>query len=248
MDNGNLKVTVGVPVYNPNMAFLKECFESIKNQTYKNYEVVVIDDGSNNKEENEKMVKEYGFKYFYQENKGIGGVRNSIIDRMSEDSDYLCYLSCDDVYHIDYLKIMCDVAKRNNGCILFSNILLTNDKGQIIMEHRIPELETYEDFCVACLSYAEKDNMFVNFSTTFFPADIIRKERFDENFRYGEDLEYLLRTAVVKKYRYIPVPYLLVKVRMHMSSETTKKIDEIPKNNTKILKKIWGMLDGEADS
>ncbi|MFH1364945.1 MAG: hypothetical protein ABIH52_04830, partial [Candidatus Aenigmatarchaeota archaeon] len=77
---------------------------------------------------------------------------------------------------------------------------------------------------------------------TFFPAEMIKKERFDDEFRYGEDLEFLLRTSIVKKYTYVHVPEFLVKVRMHEDSMTTKNDNDIPANNAKILKKIGEMM------
>lgn len=240
------KVTVGVPVYNPNMSHLKECLESIKSQTRKAHEVIVMDDGSKNSEEIENFVKSYGFKYFYQENKGIGGVRNAIIDKMSEDSDYLCYLSDDDVMHNEYIDIMCRAAGQSKGCILYSDFLIINDNSQVMTQYEVPRFEDFEDFCICCLSQAEKDVMFVNFSTTFFPAETIRRERFDGSFRFGEDLEFLLRTALVKKCRYAHVQGFLIKIRVHAESTTSKKEDEIPKNNVKIMEKIGGLMGWQS--
>ena len=235
-------ITVGVPVYNPNMKYLKECLDSINKQTYKNYEVVVIDDGSENREEVESFVKQYGFKYFYQKNKGIGRARNAIIDKMSDDSDYLCQLSQDDIMHQEYLKTMCQVAKGADKSIIHTNFLIINEQGNAAMEYKVPQFETVEDSRICCLAFAERNTMFVNFSTTFFPAEIVKKERFDDEFRYGEDLEFLLRTSIVKKYTYVHVPEFLVKVRMHEGSMTTKKNNDIPENNAKILKKIGEMM------
>jgi len=243
-----IKVTVGVPVYNPNMGYLKECLDSIKTQSYKNYEVIVIDDGSENKKKVESFVKQYGFKYFYQNNMGIGGARNSIIDKMSDDSDYLCNLSYDDVMHQDYIKTMCQVAKQNKDCIVYSSIMMMSMDGKVVGENRVPSFETFEDFCICCLTNAERNTMFVNFSTTFFPSDIIKKERFDDKFRYGEDLEFLLRSALVDKCRYVSIPEFLIKVRLHQHSVTTDVMRDIPENNIKILKKIWGMIDGKTNS
>jgi len=240
------RVTVGVPVYNPDMSHLKECLDSIKGQTRKPHEVIVLDDGSKNNEETEKFVKGYGFKYFYQENKGIGGARNAIIDRMSEDSDYLCYLSDDDAMHTEYIDIMCRAAEQSKGCILYSDFLIINDNGQVMTQYEVPRFDEFEDFCICCLSQAEKDVMFVNFSTTFFPAETIRKERFDDSFRFGEDLEFLLRTALVNKCRYRHVEGFLVKIRLHAASTTSKKEDEIPKNNAIIFKKIGGLMGWQS--
>ena len=50
-----------IPVYNTKISFLKDCFESIKQQNYTNYEVIIIDDGSN--QETKNFLKNYESKY-----------------------------------------------------------------------------------------------------------------------------------------------------------------------------------------
>lgn len=236
------KVTIGVPAYNPEPEMLRKCLQSIKEQAYDNYEVIIIDDGSRNREDVESMAREFGFNYFYQENRGIAGARNAAIDHMAEDSDYLCYLSQDDMYTPEYLLAMATQAKERPGTILFSDYLLINESDNVIMEYRAPAFEHHEDMCMAMLSNAERNTMFINLSTTFIPANVIRGNRFLDELRFGEDLEWVLRTALVMKIRYEHIRAPLIKYRTHADSTTSRKMAEIPENNERILRRIREML------
>ena len=78
--------------------FLSECLDSIANQTLKNFKVLLIDDGSTDKTKDiaKKYVKKYPalFSYQYQENKGLGGARNTGIALAK--SKYCLFLDSDD--------------------------------------------------------------------------------------------------------------------------------------------------------
>ena len=74
-----VKVNIGVPVYNVE-AYLRECLDSIMNQTFKDFEVIMVDDGSTDNLFNicqEYVVKDSRFKLIHQENKGNGGSRTT---------------------------------------------------------------------------------------------------------------------------------------------------------------------------
>ena len=70
-------VSIVIPVYNGSN-FLREAIESALNQTYKNIEVLVINDGSNDNNKTEIICKSYGNKirYFYKENGGVASALN----------------------------------------------------------------------------------------------------------------------------------------------------------------------------
>jgi glycosyltransferase involved in cell wall biosynthesis len=89
------KVSIIVPTYNREK-FIKRALDSVIEQTYQNFEVLVIDDGST--DNTRDVVKSYGERvcYFYQENKGIAGARNAGIKESS--GDYIAFLDSDDYW------------------------------------------------------------------------------------------------------------------------------------------------------
>ncbi len=97
----NPKVSIVIPTYNREKIICK-AIDSALSQTCKNLEIIIIDDGST---DNTKAVLEkYGSRlnYFYQDNKGISGARNTGINRSS--GDYIAFLDSDDYWLPDKLE------------------------------------------------------------------------------------------------------------------------------------------------
>ena len=232
------KITCGVPVFNQNPNYFRECLESIKNQTYKDFECIVLDDGSDNKEEVEKITKEFGFKYIYQKNSGIGVARQAIVNNASKETEFITQLSSDDVWDERFLEVMIKTAEQHPDKILYSNYFFIDEKSKIIGNAKVKGFD-YEDFCVACLESAERNTMFVNFSTTFFPKCVFEKIKF--KYRFGEDLYFLLIS--MKKFGYYFVEDYLLKYRV-VGNLTSKIYDKIPENNIKIKKEAMEYWNG----
>lgn len=129
--------SIVVPVYNTKINYLKACFDSIKNQTYNNYEVIIIDDGSN--QETKDFLEHYKNQYriFHQEtNKGIVVGRKTGVS-MSK-GDYVIFLDSDDILNNSALEKLNNIILNNNpDVILFETPRFTND---------ISECKPYEDF------------------------------------------------------------------------------------------------------
>jgi len=116
-----MKITVGIPIWNQVPKYFRECLESIKNQTYNShlFEVIVLDDGSNNKEEVEEITREFGFNYIYQENQGVGVARQAIADNASKETEFITIISSDDVWDEKFLETMIKTAEQHPGKILY---------------------------------------------------------------------------------------------------------------------------------
>ena len=93
----NYKVTIVIPVYNGSN-FMKVAIDSAIAQTYDNKEILVINDGSTDNGETEKIALSYGNKirYIKKENGGVATALNLAIKEMK--GDYLSWLSHDDIY------------------------------------------------------------------------------------------------------------------------------------------------------
>lgn len=100
------KISIIIPVYNVEK-YLPECFHSVRNQTYKNVEIILVDDGST--DNSGRMCDEYAknrdnIKVIHQENQGLSGARNSGV-RFST-GDYICFVDSDDVVTSDYAEVL----------------------------------------------------------------------------------------------------------------------------------------------
>ena len=99
------KVSIIIPVYNGSN-YLKDAIDSALAQTYKNIEIIVVNDGSNDKGATEKIAKSYGDKitYYKKENGGVATALNLGIKKMT--GEYFSWLSHDDMYKPDRTEKM----------------------------------------------------------------------------------------------------------------------------------------------
>lgn len=99
-----VKVSVGITVYNVEK-YLRECLESVLNQTFTDFEVIMVDDGSTDNSFEicqEYVFKDKRFKLYHQENKGLAGARNTCLKHMS--GEYVTWVDSDDWIEVNYLK------------------------------------------------------------------------------------------------------------------------------------------------
>ena len=99
------KISIIIPVYNAEK-FLKRCLESVINQTYKNFEVICVDDGS--KDNSSKIIEKIAKKdnriiLIKQKNQGVSIARNNAIEKST--GEYIMFLDSDD--YMD--KNMCEI-------------------------------------------------------------------------------------------------------------------------------------------
>lgn len=104
--NNNAKVSVVIPVYNVEK-YLKQCLESVLNQTYKNLQVVLINDGS--RDESGKICENYAqkderVKCIHKENGGISAARNDGLKEI--DGDYVLFVDSDDYIDQDLIETL----------------------------------------------------------------------------------------------------------------------------------------------
>ena len=143
----NPKVVVIMPVYNGSN-YMREAIDSALNQTYKNVEVVVINDGSTDGGKTDTIAKSYGdkIKYFVKENGGVSSALNFGIKYIQDNykDAYFCWLSHDDKYTPEKIEKEVKALKgHNKTTVVFSNFSLFDDKGTIFAathsEERIKE-------------------------------------------------------------------------------------------------------------
>ena len=99
-------ISIVIPIYNAEKTLYKT-LESVAVQSYKDIEVILINDGSN--DNTEKICKEYAlkddrFKYFYQENQGVSKARNNGIFRSK--GEYITFIDADDTIDKNYCEVL----------------------------------------------------------------------------------------------------------------------------------------------
>jgi len=229
-----LRISVVIPVYNQKPEYFQKAIESVINQTFKPYEIIIVDDGCE-PPQNIILPDAKGIKVNLIrniKNMGIGFSRQIGADAAT--GAYIAYLSSDDIWDKNFLEVMSAEAEKHPDKILFSSYFFIDGEDNIVSSSDVPSFENHEDFCIASWDAAEKNTMFVNFSTVFIPKKVFEKVKFDENLRFCEDLDFLLRS--MKHFKYHPVNQPLLKYRT-AGNLTGRILDKIPKQNIMIREK-----------
>lgn len=121
-------VSIVVPVYNAEK-YIVDCLESIKNQSYKNCEVILIDDGST--DNSGKICDRYAesdkrFKVFHYKNRGVSSARNEGIKKSN--GKYLVFVDVDDWIEDNYVEKFLNVIDKTNYAQCNFNICLDDKK------------------------------------------------------------------------------------------------------------------------
>lgn len=127
-------VSVVVPVYNVE-AYLHECVESITQQTYKNLEILLIDDGSTDNSGkicDELAQEDKRIKVFHEENKGLGLSRNVGIDKSN--GEYITFVDSDDTLAPDLIASLVVEIIKNNAGLCMAGLTKTDVNGKPLFE------------------------------------------------------------------------------------------------------------------
>ncbi len=122
-------VTIVVPSYN-HEKYIKEAIESIINQSYKNIELIVIDDGSTDSSPKilEKLSKEYNFKYIHRENRGLSKTLNEALSLAN--GEYFSICASDDRFLLDKISKQVEFLESNlEYGVCYGNVISFNDLG-----------------------------------------------------------------------------------------------------------------------
>jgi len=127
-------VSIIIPVYN-GANYLEEAIKSALNQTYKNIEVLVINDGSFDENQTRNMALKYKEKIIYieKENGGVATALNRGLKEMK--GEYFSWLSHDDVYYPNKIEEQVKVIFQfNKPCLVWSNYDVINKYSQITIQ------------------------------------------------------------------------------------------------------------------
>lgn len=127
-----VKVSVIVPIYNSEK-YLKKCIDSLINQTLKDIEFILINDGStDSSDEIIRSYKDERIKYFKRSNHGIGATRNFGIDHSN--GEYIGFLDSDDYVEPDMYEKMYNECINKKLDIVICDHFIENNKNNSVMK------------------------------------------------------------------------------------------------------------------
>lgn len=226
------KVSVIIPTFN-RANYIGEAIDSVLSQTYKDYEIVVVDDGST--DNTKEVLKKYSdkIKYVYQRNRGLSASRNRGIDESN--GEYIGFLDSDDIWLSDKLEKQVDILDQgHNYAFVCSDSYVIDETGKIIKTFGkgIYNYETFESL------YEEN---FVLVLTVLLRRRCLEDVGlFDETLSMSEDYDLWLRIAKRYKFKHLSSP--LSKYRTH-SGNMSKKNEVLEREVKKVIDKYETTYD-----
>lgn len=184
------RVSVVIPTYNRGR-FIKNAIMSVLAQTYKDYEIIVVDDGST--DDTWKIVKKFGDKvrYIYQKNRGPSAARNTGIKHAN--GKYIAFLDSDDRFLPKKLEKQMNFIKKNPNCrYLYTWYYNVNSKGKRTKLRKSMVFKKRE-----YLQYALYIRKFmIRTSTLLVEKKVFEKTGlFNEKYWFSQDWDMWLRIA-----------------------------------------------------
>jgi len=215
------KVSVIIPLYQSEQ-FICETLRSVQAQTFADFEIVVVDDGSSDR--GPALAKELGeprLRVVHQENRGLAGARNGGIAHAR--GEYLAFLDADD--HWEPTKLQRHVEQLDSDSAIgvsFSASALMDDDAKDMGLVQRPIGERFDVVSVFCRNPVGNGSAPVIRRGTLDAVAFFDKERgrvcwFDESFRQSEDIECWTRIAATTgwKFGYVDAPLTRYRVNQH---------------------------------
>ena len=204
MENGNSpKISVIVPVYNVEK-YLHRCVDSILSQTFTDFEVLLIDDGSKDKSGvicDEYAQKDKRVRVFHKQNGGVSSARNVGLDNAL--GEWIYFVDSDDMVLPDALDTFDSLTKSNSDLVMAG--FCTSEEDDIVRE-RPKIIRQCELTVVEALKemYAPFDFCYQGYLwCKLFKKCVIQQNhlRFDENISFNEDRLFIVKYLCCSKLR-----------------------------------------------
>ena len=175
----NPLISVVMPVYNAER-FLPQAVESVLGQTYRNIEVILVDDGS--QDSSRQIMKNYADKdqrirlIYNDNNQGVAQTRNAGIQAAG--GKYIAFLDSDDVWECDKLERQQALMQRENADIVYCSLdFIDEENGGVKHPFIVPQVTNYRKMLVKCVFTC---------STIFVRSDLLKQHPFKSDY-YHED-------------------------------------------------------------
>ncbi len=192
------KISVIVPFFNCG-EIIESCLNSILLQSYDNFEVLMIDDGSKNdsKDYALKFCKDNRFKYLYKDNSGVSDARNYGLDNVS--GDYVSFVDCDDILHPDFFRVLLDLSVKNDKCITSCARKEFNDSIEWDIVTNLKTNKTEDVILNDEFSHENHWEAGVVWGK-LFPISLIKNIRFDTRYHVSEDTLFFMQVLILAKH------------------------------------------------
>ncbi|WP_297613267.1 glycosyltransferase family 2 protein [uncultured Sutterella sp.] len=227
----DLALAVVIPVFNTE-AYLKQCLDSILAQSFRNFIIYAVDDGST--DNSLSILESYAkrdsrIKVIRKENGGVSSARNIALDHIESDRicNWVTYIDSDDVISPDYFLNFYKIAVKNIEIeYICTSAIYFNNQGDFPLTYHFPEEtilnkdQCFEHYFSDAAKQEIDPTIHLFIGNRFFKVKLIEGLRFPENVHCGEDQIFMIHALNnIKKYGALS-PRSIYKYRMRSSSLT----------------------------
>ncbi|MBD2730343.1 glycosyltransferase [Nostoc sp. FACHB-892] len=232
------KISVIIPAYNAEKT-IKETIESVQQQTFTDFELIVINDGSQDKTlEILHTIKDERLQIFSYENGGLPEARNRGIKRAS--GEFVSFLDADDLWTPDKLELQLVALQQNpDAGVAYSwNLCMFEKEGTLsFVNAASPPFEgnVYPNLLL--------ENFVGNGSNILLRRQVIESVgNFDRTLKSFEDWEFYLRVASVWNFVLIPQRQIIYR---KVSSSMTSKVKVMEEQGLRLIEKVYRSVPPE---
>ena len=256
MENIKGMVSVIIPVYQSGV-HLKKCIESILEQTYKNTEIILVDDGSD--DGSEELCDSYSQEYnnvfaIHQKNRGVSYARNRGVSYAK--GEYVLFVDSDDYIDRDYLENALGIFESQNVDMYLCGYQNVKKEGKIKEKRYYPGVRNavwkYDDIDSIVLRLFVSTALHA-IGTKVYKRDIIRenKIKFKEKWKYYEDIYFCLEYLSYCKKIYTQntvMYYYQIDVPGSLSKQYSNREYEVLYDTYKLLFKLAKLHQKDLES
>lgn len=236
------KVSIIIPVFNGE-EYLEECLESIINQTFKNIEIIVINDGSI--DGSEKIIDKYKEKdnriiSISTKNGGVGSARNKGIEMST--SEWIMFVDCDDILEKDAVEQYMKIEDKSIDLIISKTYVMKDAKKETAScrykDDRYFNKQEKDELLNSIFydNYEEKISYISCVFSKLYKKQLLVKSniKFNTELKYGEDGLFNLKAIInSKKIAFLNVP--TYNYRLNIKSVMRKFNPTFIENHTQML-------------
>jgi teichuronic acid biosynthesis glycosyltransferase TuaG len=216
-EGSDMKVSIIIPFYN--CPFVDQAIKSALNQTYKNIEVIVVDDGSTQHMEKIEPFKNR-IRYIRKANGGTASALNTGIRHAT--GKYFAWLSSDDMFVTNKIERQLAFMQQVGALVSYTAFNSINANNKVVNQIRSRQMSRNK------LMRQLLSGCPINGCTVVADIDLIKRVgMFDESFKYAQDYEMWCRLILYSTIYYLDE--VLVLYRVHSSMGTAKHADGVAK-------------------
>ena len=185
--------SIVIPVYNKEK-FVVKTIESVLSQTFTDYEIIIVNDGSTDQSEAKiSTFKDNRIKYYSKKNEGVALARNFGIEKAT--ADYICFLDADDYWYPTFLETMQRYSSELPEQKVFAAAIEIETKNKTIpARYSIPPTSDFQ--IVNFFDASQKECVLWTSSVCIHKSIFEKVGDFDTKIKHGEDTELWIRIGL----------------------------------------------------